>query len=92
MRVQSLETNVQYLTAPRSSPPPSPHVLCSQGPLNIMAKAFPIHGEVFTVPVAHKRITFLIGPRVSSHFFKVRSLPSPSSRRHGASFRGHASD
>jgi sterol 14-demethylase len=28
-------------------------------------------GEVFTVPVAHKRVTFLIGPEVSPHFFKA---------------------
>lgn len=27
-------------------------------------------GEVFTVPVAHKRVTFLIGPDVAPHFFK----------------------
>ena len=26
---------------------------------------------MFTVPVAHKRITFLIGPDVSPHFFKA---------------------
>lgn len=29
------------------------------------------YGEVFTVPVAHKRITFLIGPDVSPHFFNA---------------------
>jgi hypothetical protein len=28
-------------------------------------------GEVFTVPVAHKRVTFLIGPDVAPHFFKA---------------------
>lgn len=28
-------------------------------------------GEVFTVPVLHKNITFLIGPHVSPHFFKA---------------------
>ena len=28
-------------------------------------------GEVFTVPVAHKRVTFLIGPDVVPHFFKA---------------------
>lgn len=29
------------------------------------------HGEVFTVPLAHKRMTFLIGPDVSPHFFNA---------------------
>lgn len=28
-------------------------------------------GDVFTVPVAHKRVTFLIGPDVAPHFFKA---------------------
>lgn len=36
-----------------------------------MQEGFAQHGEVFTVPVAHKRITFLIGPDVSGHFFKA---------------------
>merc|ERR1712216_1016407 len=30
------------------------------------------YGEAFTVPVFHKRITFLIGPKVSEHFFKAK--------------------
>lgn len=28
-------------------------------------------GDCFTVPVAHKRVTFLIGPDVAPHFFKA---------------------
>jgi sterol 14-demethylase len=28
-------------------------------------------GDAFTVPVAHKRVTFLIGPDVAPHFFKA---------------------
>ena len=28
-------------------------------------------GEVFTVPVLHKKITFLIGPDVGTHFYKA---------------------
>lgn len=28
-------------------------------------------GEVFTVPVLHWKITFLIGPEVSPHFYKA---------------------
>ena len=51
-------------------------------------------GEVFTVPVLHKNITFLIGPHVSPHFFKAnddqlsqeeaRFLSSASSCAHAA--------
>lgn len=37
-----------------------------------MTRAYKHYGEVFTVPVFHKKITFLIGPDVSLHFFKVR--------------------
>lgn len=36
-----------------------------------MEEGYNEHGEVFTVPVAHKRVTFLIGPDVSPHFFKA---------------------
>jgi hypothetical protein len=35
-----------------------------------MTKGYEQLGEVFTVPVAHKRVTFLIGPDVAPHFFK----------------------
>ena len=43
-----------------------------KGPIGLMARATPKHGEVFTVPVFHKRITFLIGPKVSEFFFKAK--------------------
>lgn len=42
-----------------------------QGPMKLMAEGYACHGEVFTVPVLHKNITFLLGPRVSAHFFKA---------------------
>ena len=42
------------------------------GPMRLMKKAMPEYGEVFTVPVFHKRITFLIGPKVSEFFFKAK--------------------
>lgn len=45
-----------------------------KGPLPLMKEAFQAHGDVFTVPVFHKRITFLIGPEVSSHFYKATDL------------------
>eukprot|EP00798_Chlamydomonas_sp_ICE-L_P003621 gene3621-13706_t len=42
-----------------------------KGPMGLMTDGYALCGEVFTVPVAHKRITFLIGPDVSPHFFKA---------------------
>jgi sterol 14-demethylase len=36
-----------------------------------MHEGYSKYGEVFTVPVAHKRITFLIGPNVAPHFFNA---------------------
>lgn len=42
-----------------------------QGPMNLMRDGYNKHGEVFTVPVLHKRITFLLGPHVTTHFFKA---------------------
>ncbi|KAK9831328.1 hypothetical protein WJX81_002868 [Elliptochloris bilobata] len=42
-----------------------------QGPMKLMAEGYARHGEVFTVPVLHKNITFLLGPCVSAHFFKA---------------------
>jgi len=44
------------------------------GPLNLMDAAFKTHGQVFTVPLFHKRVTFLIGPEVSPHFYKGTDL------------------
>lgn len=41
------------------------------GPLKLLAEGYAKHGEVFTVPVFHKRITVLIGPNVTPHFFKA---------------------
>ncbi|MEW5310686.1 MAG: hypothetical protein WDW38_002458 [Sanguina aurantia] len=42
-----------------------------KGPMSIMTEGYNQLGEVFTVPVAHKRITFLVGPEVAPHFFKA---------------------
>ncbi|KXZ44315.1 hypothetical protein GPECTOR_69g408 [Gonium pectorale] len=43
----------------------------AKGPWNLLEEGYAKHGEVFTVPVAHKRVTFLIGPEVAPHFFKA---------------------
>jgi len=45
-------------------------LLFVQGPLNLMNEGYEKLGEVFTVPVLHKRITFLLSPTVVEHFFK----------------------
>jgi sterol 14-demethylase len=36
-----------------------------------MEEGYAKYGDAFTVPVAHKRVTFLIGPDVAPHFFKA---------------------
>lgn len=36
-----------------------------------MEDGYNTHGDVFTIPVGPKRITFLLGPSVSQHFFKA---------------------
>jgi hypothetical protein len=49
-----------------------------------MTKGYAQLGEVFTVPVAHKRVTFLIGPDVAPHFFKgTDDEMSQTEVRHG---------
>lgn len=42
-----------------------------KGPLKLIDEGYKRHGEVFTVPVLHKKITFLIGPDVAPHFYKA---------------------
>ena len=42
-----------------------------QGPMKLMHDGYMRSGEVFTVPVLHKKFTFLLGPHVSGHFFKA---------------------
>nr|QKY15112.1 sterol 14 desaturase (STE14) [Polytomella parva] len=43
----------------------------ASGPWNLVQDGYKNFGEIFTVPVAHKRVTFLIGPDVAPHFFKA---------------------
>ena len=42
-----------------------------QGPMKVMADGYAQFGEVFTVPLLHYNLTFLIGPSVAPHFFKA---------------------
>lgn len=41
-----------------------------QGPIPLIRKEYARLGSVFTVPILSRKITFLIGPEVSAHFFK----------------------
>ncbi|KAJ9186155.1 hypothetical protein P3X46_005690 [Hevea brasiliensis] len=42
-----------------------------KGPIIMLRDEYPKLGSVFTVNLAHWKITFLIGPEVSAHFFKA---------------------
>ncbi|KAJ9180482.1 hypothetical protein P3X46_008714 [Hevea brasiliensis] len=42
-----------------------------KGPIVMLREEYPKLGSVFTVNLAHWKITFLIGPEVSAHFFKA---------------------
>jgi len=42
----------------------------AKGPVILAKDGYKKCGEVFTVPVFHWKITFLIGPEVSAHFYK----------------------
>ncbi|CAA7037780.1 unnamed protein product [Microthlaspi erraticum] len=42
-----------------------------KGPIIMLREEYPKLGSVFTVNLLHKKITFLIGPEVSAHFFKA---------------------
>lgn len=39
--------------------------------MHLLQGGYAAHGEVFTVPVLTQRVTFLVGPVVSPHFFKA---------------------
>lgn len=42
-----------------------------QGPLQLMTDGYKKYGEVFTIPVFHKKVTFVLGPHASPHFFNA---------------------
>ena len=72
-------TVVLPLTRPKDLPPVIPSgipvigglIQFLRGPLPLIKRVYPTLGSVFTVPLLHKRITFLLGPEVASHFFKA---------------------
>jgi sterol 14-demethylase len=43
----------------------------ARGPWELMSEVYAAHGEVVTVPLLHKRMTFLFGPAASPHFFNA---------------------
>jgi sterol 14-demethylase len=45
--------------------------LLHQGPKQLLEQGYKKYGEVFTVPVLNKKITFLIGTDVTPFFFKA---------------------
>jgi hypothetical protein len=68
---------ITFLKARHARSTLAPRRRCSrartaQGPLPMMADAFKRHGQVFTVSLFHRRVTFLLGPEVSAHFYKAR--------------------
>lgn len=42
-----------------------------RGPIMMLGEEYPKLGSVFTLNIFHKKITFLIGPEVSGHFFNA---------------------
>lgn len=47
------------------------HGIHIQGPVDLMTKMYAKHGEAFTIPLMHKKMTFLVGPHVAPHFFNA---------------------
>lgn len=43
-----------------------------RGPRTLLENNYNKYGEIFTVPLLHKRMTFLIGPYASAHFFRAK--------------------
>ncbi|VAH28854.1 unnamed protein product [Triticum turgidum subsp. durum] len=49
-------------------------VLLAKGPLQVIRDAHTEMGSVFTVRLLHRKVTFLVGPDVSSHFYQGLDL------------------
>lgn len=43
----------------------------ASGPVAFIWKSYHAHGPVFTIPMLHKRLTFLLGPEASTPFYKA---------------------
>jgi len=65
-RARPKGNNINSLLQYTPNPPSKP-----QGPWHLLTECHAAHGDAFTVPVAHKRVTFLIGPDAAPHFFKA---------------------
>lgn len=42
-----------------------------RSPMRMLQEGYQLHGEVFTVGVLHHKVTILVGPNVTAHFFKA---------------------
>jgi sterol 14-demethylase len=59
-----------------------------QGPLPLMTEMYAKHGEAFTIPILHKRMTFLLGPHASPHFFTATDDKLSQKEVGGCHWRG----
>jgi sterol 14-demethylase len=72
---------IQMLTKkrPKNSPPIASvglpvignYIELAKNPVDFVEKCFKKCGSVFTVPMLHKNLTFLVGPEVSTPFFQL---------------------
>ncbi|KAJ6705208.1 STEROL 14-DEMETHYLASE [Salix purpurea] len=64
---------ISALIMPRSQKrlPPEGSFDSLKGPIVMLREEYPKLGSVFTVNLVNRKITFLIGPEVSAHFFKA---------------------
>lgn len=64
---------------PRNAPPNAHvgmplignYIEFASNPVNFIAKCLDKYGPIYTVPMLHKKLTFLLGPEVSTPFFKL---------------------
>ncbi|VAH00816.1 unnamed protein product [Triticum turgidum subsp. durum] len=80
-RMAWLQRRATFSPTTKRSPPLPPEAagapllgilpsLLTKGPLQVIRDAHAEMGSVFTVSLLHRKVTFLVGPDVSSHFFQ----------------------
>ena len=63
-----------------------------KGPLNLIDEGTNALGQAWTLNIFHKKMTFLIGPEVTTHFFKAKDTElSQKEVRHSYSMVGEMS-
>lgn len=63
-----------------------------KGPVDLVSQYYPELGSVFSVKLFHQKITFLIGPEVSSHFFRAPEDQLSQQEVYGYSARTFGND